>query len=316
MRETPAEPRGRAPGGSTSRRLIGVFRLADPKIMLASLVPLLAGAAIAHYGGASISIILLLVALGAVFGVEVGKNAINDLYDFRSGADLGVRPEERTPFSGGKRVLVEGLLTEREVVVTALLGFALALLLGLHIAVAIDVRLFVFGACAALISIAYTAPPLRLAYRGLGELAVFASYGPGIVLGSEALFERRVTSSAIWISLSLGALIANVLVVNELPDERADREAGKRTWVVRLGRRRAIGVAVALFVLAFALPILAMAIGETSRLAGLLAGIPAAVIAVRELHRAIGSAMRVRAQAATLAAYVLAGAGLVVLLWL
>jgi 1,4-dihydroxy-2-naphthoate polyprenyltransferase len=300
--------------GPVTRPLVGIYRLADPKIMLASLVPFAAGAAIAHREGARLSPLLALVALGAVFGVEVGKNAVNDLYDFRSGADLGVRPEERTPFSGGKRVLVDGLLTERQVIANAFLGFALALLLGLYLAFAVDPRLFALGAAAAAVSIAYTAPPFKLSYRGLGELAVFVTYGPGIVLGTQALFEHRITPVAIWASLSLGALIANVLLVNEIPDERADRGAGKRTWVVRVGRQRASRIAVALFALGFGLPILGLAAGLAAPLAGLLLGVPPAVVAVRELSRSAETPTVVRAQAATLIAYVLAGLGLVVAL--
>jgi 1,4-dihydroxy-2-naphthoate polyprenyltransferase len=299
------------PSGPMARRLVGIYRLADPKIMLASLVPFVAGAAIAHREGARISPLLALVALGALFCVEVGKNAVNDLYDFRSGADPGVRPAERTPFSGGKRVLVEGLLTERQVIVNAFVGFALAFLLGLSLGLAVDARLFALGAVAAAVSIAYTAPPFKLSYRGLGELAVFVTYGPGIVLGTEWLFERRITPTAVWASLSLGALIADVLLVNELPDERADRGAGKRTWVVRLGRRGAVRVAAILFLLGFGLPLIAIAAGETSRLAGLLVGAPAAAIAMRGLTRRSGPRIVV-AEAATLVAYMLAGAGLAV----
>ena len=126
---------------TVGRSISGVYRLADPKIMLASLVPFLSGTAIAHREGAGVPLLLLIAALAALFGVEVGKNAVNDLFDFRSGADLGVRPEERTPFSGGKRVLVDGLLTERQVVASAVGGFAFALLFGSYVAISRDPRL-------------------------------------------------------------------------------------------------------------------------------------------------------------------------------
>jgi 1,4-dihydroxy-2-naphthoate octaprenyltransferase len=296
---------------TVARSISGVYRLADPKIMLASLVPFLSGMAIAHREGAGVPLLLLFGALAALFGVEVGKNAVNDLFDFRSGADLGVRPEERTPFSGGKRVLVDGLLTERQVVASAVGGFAFALLFGSYVAVARDPRLLLLGAAGAAISIAYTAPPLALAYRGFGEVAVFLAYGPGIVLGADWLFERRISPAAIWASLSLGALIANVLVVNEVPDERADREAGKRTWVVRLGRRRAFRLVAILFAFGFSIPVAGILLGQTPRLAGLLLGLPAAAAAIRELSRPGDSVRIVRVETATLMAYALAGAGLV-----
>lgn len=294
-----------------SRTIAGVYRLADPKIMLASLVPFLSGMAIAHREGAGVPLPLLFAGIAALFGVEVGKNAVNDLFDFRSGADQGVRQDERTPFSGGKRVLVDGLLTQRQVLASAVGGFAFALLFGTSIAASRDPRLLLLGAAGAAISIAYTAPPFALAYRGWGEAAVFLAYGPGIVLGAEWLFEGRISPAAIWASVSLGALIANVLVVNEIPDERPDREAGKRTWVVRLGRRRAFWLVASLFASGFAIPITAILLGQSSRLAGLLLGLPAAAAAVLELRRRGPPVRIVRVETATLLAYVLAGIGLV-----
>ena len=279
--------------------------------MLASVVPLAAGAAIAHRAGAPVPLPLFLLAFGALFGIEVGKNAVNDLFDFRSGTDPAVRPEERTPFSGGKRVLVEGLLSSREVVAVAIAGFALALGMGVFLAGISDARLFLLGAIAAGISIAYTAPPLHLSYRGLGELAVFATYGPGILLGAELLFHGRIETAGVWASLALGLLIANVLLVNELPDERADREAGKRTWVVRLGRDRAAVGSRLIFISAFLLPLAAIASGETPRIAGLFLAVPAALAAARSLRPPLPVSAIVRAQVATLLAYAFAGAGLV-----
>jgi 1,4-dihydroxy-2-naphthoate octaprenyltransferase len=294
-----------------ARTLLGIYRLADPKIMLASLVPFAAGTAIAHRAGGAIPPGLLGLALGAIFGIEVGKNAVNDFFDFRSGTDPSVRPEERTPFSGGKRVLVEGLLTGGEVLAVAVGGFALALVFGVWLARIADPRFFLLGAAAAVVSIAYTAPPFQLSYHGLGEPAVFVTYGPGIVLGTELLFLGRIEPVAVWTSLSLGVLVANVLLVNELPDERADGEAGKRTWVVRLGRRGAASASRFLFAAAFVLPIVAIAAGQSPRLGGLLLGAPAAAVAARELLGRSALPAIVRAQVATLAAYALAGLGLV-----
>lgn len=297
--------------GKAPRSISGVYRLADPKIMIASLVPFLSGTAIAHRQGSAVPPLILLAALAAIFGVELGKNAVNDLFDFRSGADAALRPEERTPFSGGKRVLVDGLLSERQVVASAVGGFALAFLFGCYVAIARDPRLLLLGALGAAVSIAYTAPPLALAYHGWGEVAVFFAYGPGIVLGAEWLFEHRISPAGVCASLSIGALIATVLLVNEVPDERVDRLAGKRTWVVRLGRRGAFRLAVMLFAVGFSIPIAGILLGQTARLAGLLAGLPAAAVAVRELRAPSPTVRIVRVETATLLAYALAGAGLV-----
>ncbi|HLN57948.1 MAG TPA: 1,4-dihydroxy-2-naphthoate octaprenyltransferase, partial [Thermoanaerobaculia bacterium] len=56
----------------------------------------------------------LAVTVAGILAIEVAKNASGEVFDFDSGTDLAVAPEDRSPFSGGKRVLVDGLLTRRE----------------------------------------------------------------------------------------------------------------------------------------------------------------------------------------------------------
>jgi len=300
------------PGRAAAGRWRGLWRLADPKIALASLVPLAAGGAFAAAGHASFRAAPFVGAVVAIFAIEVGKNAVNDLYDFRSGADLGVRPDERSPFSGGKRVLVEALLTEKELVLIAAVAFLAAAMMGVVTAAIFRPSLLWLGIAGAIVSVEYTAPPLRLCYRGLGEAAVFGAYGPGILLGSEYLVSGRVSTGAVECSVSLGALIACVLLVNELPDERADRAAGKRTLVLRLGRRHSVRLISALFVFAFLLPIVAVVyLAAPPRSLGLLAGIPAAWLSIADLRRVGSPAAPIRAQALTLISYVSAGAGVI-----
>ena len=287
--------------------LAGIWRLVDPKIALASLIPFIAGAALAIDQRGSIEWGLALAAFLAIFLVEVGKNAVNDLYDFRSGADTAVRDDERSPFSGGKRVLVDHLVTERDLVVIAWIAFAAAGLIGLEIASRSRPELLLLGALAALISILYAAPPFKLASRGLGELAVFAVYGPGIMLGTVLLLRGDVTVEAMVVSIALGFLIANVLLINEVPDERADRLAGKRTLVVRLGRDRVETLIALVFIVGFLVPAIAAAYGLAAfRVTSLLAGIPAAMFAASLLHRT-PHGPPVAAQTLTLLTYVIAG---------
>jgi len=289
--------------------LEGVWRLVDPKIALASLVPFIVGTALAGDRRATIPWGLALGAFLAIFFVEVGKNAVNDLYDFRSGADTAVRPEERSPFSGGKRVLVDHLVTERDLVVIAWIAFAAAGVIGVEIATRTRPALLLLGAVAALISIVYAAPPIKLASRGLGELAVFAVYGPGIILGTLLLLRAEITAEALIVAIALGLLIANVLLVNEIPDERADRVAGKRTLVVRLGRDRSETLIAAVFMVAFLVPAIAASYGfGPFRLNALLAAVPAAAFAASALRRTTHGPP-VAAQTLTLVTYVVAGLG-------
>ena len=230
----------------------GLWRLADPKITLASVASMLLGAAAAFHDGPLALGWLALTVLG-IFCVEVAKNASGEVVDFDSGTDLAIRPEERSPFSGGKRVLVDGLLTRGETVAIAAFFYAAAFVIGLAITFLRNADVFWLALAGVALALFYHAGPLRLSYRGLGEIAVTVAYGPLICAGTYLVQRDAVTLAPILISLPLGLLVGAFLWINEFPDARADADAGKRTLVVRLGRPEASRAFAAIFVVAFAL---------------------------------------------------------------
>ncbi|HEY8430624.1 MAG TPA: UbiA family prenyltransferase, partial [Sandaracinaceae bacterium] len=144
-----------------------------------------------------------------------------------------------TPFSGGSRVLQERLLSPRRLAGAAALA-ALALL-ALSGAAALAERpltpLFAFAAIGLLA--AYSFPPLRLAYRGGGEL--LQGLGVGLVLPLLGFYLQsgRIAGAPWPLSALLVGFGAVSNVITALPDARGDRRAGKRTWPVRRGERRA-----------------------------------------------------------------------------
>lgn len=150
---------------------------------------------------------------------------------------------------------------------------------------------------ATFVSIFYT----RLADRGLGELIAFAIYGPGIVLGTILLLGGSVDTAAFEASVILGILAALVLIVDELPEERA--------LVGRVGRDVAASLVGLFFAIAFLLALAIVAWREEVYFAGALIGVPISYFAYRSLCREfIGRP--VVAQKATLITYVVTGAGL------
>jgi 1,4-dihydroxy-2-naphthoate octaprenyltransferase len=96
----------------------------------------------------------------------------------------------------------------------------------------------------------YHMPPLKLSYRGFGELAVGVSYGPLITVGAYLVQRQTVSLQVILVSLILGLLIAAFLWINEFPDYAADLASGRQNLVVKLGRPQAARVFVALVVMA------------------------------------------------------------------
>ncbi len=291
----------------------GFWRLADPKISLASFAGMFMAACFAavdvglHLGW------LALTVLG-VFCVEVAKNASGEVIDFDSGTDLDIRPEERSPFSGGKRVLVDGLLTRRQTWTIAAAGFAGAIVIGLLIAAFRDSRVLVFGLPGLALAWYYHGGSLRLAYRGWGELAVALAYGPLVVLGTYFVQAGYLNGTLVHLSLILGLLVAAFLWINEFPDYRADRDAGKRNLVVRLGRERAALAYVVLLASAYGWLALLVLWEPHGRFVwpGLAGALPAAFSAWHLQSAATGSGSTVPAQAAALLSFLLmaAGAGL------
>jgi len=234
--------------------LRGLWRLADPKISLTSVAGITVGAAaVLASTDASIAWDWLAVTFAAYFCMEVAKNAWGEVVDWDSGVDAAVDPADRTDFSGGKRVLVDRLLTRRQTWAMAATFTLAGLVLGAAIVFVREPAAFWIGAIGFVLGWSYHGPPLKLAYRGLGELDVVVCYGPLIVLSTELIQVHSMSPGALGLSLPLGLLIAAFLIVNEFPDYRADCAHGKRNLVVRLGRRRAAWLLVAVNVIAFAL---------------------------------------------------------------
>lgn len=257
----------------------GLWRLADPKISITSAASMAIGAGMAA-GHPGFSWLWLLVLGIAMFCMEVAKNAWGEVYDYDSGTDLRVRPEDRTDFSGGKRVMVDELLTRQQTWGIAI-GFTLGgLALGAVMVFFREPALFWVGVVGLVVGWSYHGPPLQLVYHGLGELAVVICYGPLIALATYMLMTHSFGTGVIWLSLPLGILIAAFLWVNQFPDYEADRASDKRNLVVVLGKERAAIALPLIYATAFLMLVILPLLTEISPLVwlGLLA-IPPAVLA-------------------------------------
>jgi 1,4-dihydroxy-2-naphthoate octaprenyltransferase len=277
---------------------------------------MIVGGAVAAHDGPIAWGWLALTVLG-VFAVEAAKNASGEIFDWDSGTDASITEAERTPFSGGKRVLVDGVMSRRQTAWVAGAFYLIAIVVGLAIVIVREPAVLYLGVAGLALAYFYEAPPLQLAYHGLGELAVAVSYGPVVAAGTYLVQRHTVSADVLWASAPIGLAIAAFLWVNELPDARADAAAGKRTLVVRLGRRRAAWAFAALIALAYA-GVLALPLAGLSRASwGGLLGLPLALVAARRLIRVTaaagpndGAAELVPAQVATLVSFVLMAIGL------
>jgi len=264
--------------------LQAVWRVADPKFTLASVAALIVGASVAGRDGA-VSWSWLGVTVLGIFCVEAAKNASGEIFDWDSGTDPGIRDDERTPFSGGKRVLVDGLVTRREIALIAAFFYALGAAAGLAIVLIREPKVIWVGLAGFALAFFYHAPPLKLAYRGLGELAIGVAYGPVVACGTYLVQRHAISSAVVLASLPLILAQMTCITYCEFPDSRSDAAAGKRTWVVRLGRARAAQIypwlIVATYLLVAGLPLAGLPVSIWAGFAGL----PFAIVGARRLAK-------------------------------
>jgi 1,4-dihydroxy-2-naphthoate octaprenyltransferase len=219
--------------------------------LTASIIPIILGAMIAFtMNGLFDPGLFLLAFLGGIF-IHMGTNVFNDYFDHRSMNDE-LNTEYVRPFSGGSRMIQLGLMSPLEVLAEAVVLFTLAAAIGVVLAWLRGWLILVFGIVGLFSGYSYTAPPLNLASRGIGELVVGVNFGVLMTLGSYYVQTMTLNWTALVASIPPALLIAAVLYVNEFPDYRADMAVGKRHLVVRLGREKATWGVPALFVATYA----------------------------------------------------------------
>ena len=221
-------PTGRRPPAaalSASQRLMRVLSLVRYRFFLyAGLLPYLLGAAWAYRITGTLDAAIFFSGLGGVVLSVVGVEAFNEYFDARMGTDRVFNPDDLPPMSIW--VLILGIL-----------GFAGALAVGVYLTERAGWPILAFAVLGGFAAVFYVAPPIRWAYRGLGETVIALSYGPWMVLGSLYLHAGTLAWGALWASLVPGLLIMALAVVNAIPDFHQDRLVGKRNLVVRLGRK-------------------------------------------------------------------------------
>ena len=179
-----------------------------------------------------------LAMIGAIL-IHAGTNTANDYFDHISGCDEA-NPNP-TPFSGGSRVIQEGLIPAKKILLISLSCFALGSAIGLYLNHLVGGNvILILGAIGVFLGIFYSAKPFRIGYGSFGELAVGIGFGPLMVGGAYYVQVRAFPPSAFLISIPIGILIALVLYINEFPDYDGDKAVGKRTLVVILGKRNAV----------------------------------------------------------------------------
>ena len=203
-----------------------------PQFLILSVVLAFLGTCIAWYDGA-FHLGYALLAFAGLLLVHISVNTLNDYFDYRSGIDLETR---RTPFSGGSGILPPSLLKPRQVFWFGLACFLLAVPIGIYFILLRGWLLLPLLVIAAVCVLLYTPVILKVKWP---EWAPGVGMGALPILGAYFVQTAAYTLSAIVACIPSGILVHNLLLLNEFPDVEADRNGGRKTLPIILGRGKA-----------------------------------------------------------------------------
>jgi 1,4-dihydroxy-2-naphthoate octaprenyltransferase len=248
-----------------------------------SLMPVALAAALASYRGAWGGLFYFLLTALGVAGLHTGGNLINDYYD-----SFGSDPINRfaTPFSGGSRVIQNGELSANTVkdLAYACLGLGVACgLVLIYYGRPWVALLGLFGLAAAYL---YSASPVQLMSKGLGEFTIFLAFGPVLTLGAYYAMTGSIAPAGFFVGLPLAFVITAILWINEFPDLEADTAAAKEHLVARLGLNKSCLVYAGLMLAPFvSLPFLIEIFHFPGHLFAGLVALPLATKAVGQIYQ-------------------------------
>lgn len=222
-------------------RLVGKYiRALRAPFFTASLFPMALGSIVAWKNTGNLDGVLFALTLIAGLLLHAGTNLLNDYFDHKSGCDEA-NQEFIPPFTGGSRVIQNHILSDKSILTFGLVCFVLSSLMGLYLAIKVGWPILWFGVFGLFSGFFYTAPPIFLVSKGIGEVLVGLNFGILMTQGAYFVQAQAFSGEALWASFPLAFLITAVLYINEFPDYAADKQTGKNHLVVRWGRKKLSG---------------------------------------------------------------------------
>jgi len=206
--------------------------VARAPVLLLPVTLIASGAAAAFFEGA-FSWPRTLLALVGLVSLHMAVNIFNEWSDLRTGIDLAT---ERTPFSGGSGTLPAGGMSPRAALAFGIACSAVGLAIGIFFLDRVGLVLLPIIVAGALCVLIYTDVLARL---GIGEVAAGLGLGGLPVVGAALVNSGEIGAAAVAAGIPASFMTFNLLLLNEFPDETADRAGGRRNLVLLFGRRPA-----------------------------------------------------------------------------
>ncbi len=201
---------------------------ARPKTLWAAVAPVIVGTAMAYETGGHHWPSAFIALFCAVL-IQVGTNLANDYFDHQQGADTAQR-------QGPLRLTQSGLVTPQAMKRATALVFFIACIGGLYLILRGGLPVILIGTFCILSGILYTGGPYPYGYHGLGDLICLIFFGPVAVGGTYYVQALEIHPLVVVAGLGPGLLTTAILTVNNLRDIDEDRETGKRTLAVLMGK--------------------------------------------------------------------------------
>ena len=225
------------------------FMCTRPHSYPASIAPVLFGATYALGYESKFSILKFILFLLACLLIQAATNLFNEYYDYKHGLD-------KVDSEGISGSIVKGNLSPKEVMVGALVLYALAFGLGLILTFMTSVYVLLVGLVCMLAGYFYTGGKYPIAYSPFGEVVSGFFMGTIIIALSFYFQTGYVNVDIIVVSLPLFIMIGAILLANNIRDLDNDKESGRRTYAILVGRNNAIKTMAISFIVVYLLNVL------------------------------------------------------------
>ncbi|MCP4546273.1 MAG: prenyltransferase [bacterium] len=220
------------------------------------------GAATSWHETGGINWFYLLLALLGGLAAHIGVNALNEYDDFKSGLDFKT---VRTPFSGGSGALPGNPDKARTALIIGVVCLVVLGAVGTIFIRQWGWSIAPLGVLGAIVIVSYTplltrSPLLCLFAPGLG-------FGPLMVVGTHFALTGTYSTMALIASLVPLFLISGLLLMNQFPDLKADRDVGRRHLIIVYGPAAGVRVYRLLIAASALVVIFGVAAGPFSMLA-------------------------------------------------
>ncbi|MGJ5714364.1 1,4-dihydroxy-2-naphthoate polyprenyltransferase [Staphylococcus equorum] len=228
------------------------WHLMRPHTLTAAVVPVLVGTATAKIfllgSEDHLSLTLLLAMLIACLLIQAATNMFNEYYDFKKGLD------DHTSVGIGGAIVRNGM-SPKLVMNIAIAFYVIAALLGLFIAINSSFWLIPIGLVCMAIGYLYTGGPFPISWTPFGE--VFSGIFMGMIIILIAFFIQtgNLQSLVVWISLPIVITIGLINMANNIRDRVKDKESGRKTLPILLGKNNSIRFLALMYIVAYALVI-------------------------------------------------------------